>query len=188
MSRQRKRWLTSDLHLGHSNIIEFMAATRGEFDTIEQHDDCLITLWNERVHPDDKVYVVGDFSLTRDDDVLESYVKRLHGNKSIVLGNHDQCSPMAYARLFRRVEGSMELGKDNMILTHIPVRPNSIAPRYSMNLHGHTHSEGRVKRTHYVDNQNEVHESIYVHVGVDAWCMRPVDLDEIKSINAQIPQ
>lgn len=49
----------SDLHFGHQNVIGMDGRP---FETIEEMDETLIRLWNERVTDDDDVYIVGDFA------------------------------------------------------------------------------------------------------------------------------
>ena len=51
---------TSDLHLGHDK--DFVVQARG-FETVEEMNAEIIRRWNERVYPDDDVYVLGDLTL-----------------------------------------------------------------------------------------------------------------------------
>lgn len=51
-------FFTSDLHLGHKNILSI----RPQFDNIEDHDDFLIERWNKKVKKKDDVYILGDLS------------------------------------------------------------------------------------------------------------------------------
>lgn len=57
---------TSDLHLGHKNIIQYChrnATNCGiDFETLEEMDNFLIRKWNMKVNDDDEVYILGDFS------------------------------------------------------------------------------------------------------------------------------
>lgn len=48
---------TSDLHLGHANVIKF---DNRPFANIDEMDQRIITRWNERVSDDDTVYILGD--------------------------------------------------------------------------------------------------------------------------------
>lgn len=47
-------WFTSDLHLGHANILKHCARP---FASIQEHDAALIARWNAKVRLDDTVYV-----------------------------------------------------------------------------------------------------------------------------------
>ena len=53
-----QRFFTSDLHLGHENILQ----SRPEFQNIDEMDECLIQNWNKKVNVQDEVYILGDFS------------------------------------------------------------------------------------------------------------------------------
>lgn len=52
-------FITSDLHLGHANIWKSEYANRPVSST-EEHDEFLVSNWNETVRPEDVVYVLGD--------------------------------------------------------------------------------------------------------------------------------
>ena len=48
---------TSDLHLGHANVIRF---DKRPFADVEEINQYIINRWNDRVSEDDTVYIVGD--------------------------------------------------------------------------------------------------------------------------------
>lgn len=79
-------YLTADTHFGHRLVAQDI---RG-FDTIEQHDEALVTAWNERVKPGDVVYHLGDFMLPQHQDRAEKLLRTLHGTKNLILGNHER--------------------------------------------------------------------------------------------------
>jgi len=85
-------WFTSDLHLGHDNIINL---TSRPFSDVEEMDNALISNWNNCVSRTDEVYIVGDLSL-KPVDVVESYLRRMNGKKSLVRGNHDRVGAYPY--------------------------------------------------------------------------------------------
>ena len=78
-------WFTSDMHLGHDK--DFVTKARG-FETVEEMNAEIIRRWNERVYPDDEVYVLGDLTLG---DVEEGIrlIAKLNGYLHIMRGNHD---------------------------------------------------------------------------------------------------
>ena len=55
---------TSDLHLGHANIIltcgRNLESCGENFAAVEEMNDFLIRKWNEKVKEDDIVYILGD--------------------------------------------------------------------------------------------------------------------------------
>src|SRR5689334_16745553 len=80
------KWFTSDTHFGHENILVYDARP---FATIQEHDEALIANWNAAVDPGDVVYHLGDFSWHKKEVDDETLLKRLHGTKILILGNHD---------------------------------------------------------------------------------------------------
>ena len=82
-------WLTSDLHFGHENIIRYCDRP---FADVDEMDAELVRRWNERVAPDDVVWVLGDVALGPIHRSL-GLVAELAGDKRLVSGNHDRCWP-----------------------------------------------------------------------------------------------
>ena len=83
---------TSDLHLGHANIIltcgRNLEGCGENFATVEEMNDFLIRKWNEKVKEDDIVYILGDLSY-RSGISVKTYLKQLKGRKHLIVGNHD---------------------------------------------------------------------------------------------------
>ena len=69
-------FFTSDLHLGHANIIRLCDRP---FSNVEEMDETIINNWNEHVHKDDTVYVLGDFTMIKDVAIVENYINQLNG-------------------------------------------------------------------------------------------------------------
>lgn len=80
-------WFTSDLHLGHRNIIRYCDRP---FTSVAAMDAALTDRWNRVVAPDDTVWVLGDVAMGAIDRSL-GLVDRLAGRKILVAGNHDRC-------------------------------------------------------------------------------------------------
>lgn len=76
---------TSDLHLGHQRVLEL---SRRPFSTIEEHENFIIDNWNGTVSDKDTIYIVGDISYRSKVDI-GVYLKKLKGNKKLIIGNHD---------------------------------------------------------------------------------------------------
>src|SRR5574344_2194046 len=98
---------TSDLHLGHANVIRF---DNRPFRNVEEMDEALIHNWNNRVSNNDTVYIVGDLCYRSAKDSCE-YLSRLNGNKKLIIGNHDSCilknnRAMSY---FSSIESTMSI-------------------------------------------------------------------------------
>lgn len=78
-------YFTSDLHLGHRNII---ASCGRNFMSVDEMNETLIYNWNMKVMKDDDVYILGDFSY-RSSVHVATYLRKLLGKKHLILGNHD---------------------------------------------------------------------------------------------------
>ena len=79
-------YFTSDLHLGHANIIRHC---NRPFSSVEEMDETLIRNWAKRVKANDTVYVLGDL-MFRNQKSPEEYLSRLKGKKHLIIGNHDK--------------------------------------------------------------------------------------------------
>lgn len=81
-------WFTSDTHFGHERILEF---TNRPFGSIHEMNDALIANINEKVKPEDELYVLGDYSFKM--TVIEAAdLRRSIECKKVHLapGNHDK--------------------------------------------------------------------------------------------------
>jgi len=82
------RLFTSDLHLGHTNILEL--AHRTEFTDIDHMNNTLVDNWNRVVDYQDEVWILGDVCMGKISDSL-ALIPELRGRKILVAGNHDRC-------------------------------------------------------------------------------------------------
>jgi calcineurin-like phosphoesterase family protein len=111
------------------------------FDTIMEHDQCLLDRHNELVKPQDKVYHLGDVTMARQPNArLLDKIKAFHGHKRLVRGNHDQWPTRKYLDVFEEVYAYRVLAE--VIMSHIPVHPASVNRRLYGNVHGHVHANG----------------------------------------------
>lgn len=182
------RWWTSDLHLGHANVIGY---TGRPFPDVGAMDRGLIEAWNALVHPDDEVWVLGDFAMGRIAVTLP-LAAGLAGRKVLVPGNHDRCWSGAGRRRdrwleaytdagFHVVDGPVEVGVAGaaVLADHFPYHGDSQdrdrfvehrpADCGGWLLHGHVHDKWR---------QN----GRMINVGVDAWAGRPVREDQLADL------
>lgn len=88
-------WFTSDLHFHHKNILLHCPgrAEEGGFENgdVEAHDKWLLEKWNSTIGKKDTVYIIGDFAFGSPEHVRK-LLGKLHGNKFLILGNHDKSS------------------------------------------------------------------------------------------------
>jgi calcineurin-like phosphoesterase family protein len=199
-----RTFYTSDLHFGHrlvagkrgfGSVIEHTEIIDGEPvafrrtdvspEQVAEHDAALIASWNRTVSPGDKVWVLGDVTLYGILDVIER-VSQLYGDKHLILGNHDEAHPAhrgshkklaLYRGVFESVHTmeSVRLEGQDVLLSHFPYDGDREADRFTQwrlrdegltVIHGHTHLPGQLSRSD--------RGSLQIHVGLDAWDMKPV--------------
>lgn len=136
------RWLISDTHLGHDNILIYESIRTAWCRTVEEMDERIIAEWNARVQPDDWVLHCGDFSFGPKETITE-FRRRLNGKILLVVGNHDR-SPKVMGALgmdvsVKRFE--FELEGRRYVARHNPASFTvEEAERADVLLHGHLHS------------------------------------------------
>jgi len=174
-----KRFIISDTHFGHANIITYEGRP---FENADEMDSVLIKNWNSVVSKDDIVWHLGDFSLKSNQDDIKSIVSKLHGRKQIILGNHDNAEGDFVKRWtnmgFEFVSKYPVIIDSYFILSHEPVflcsnEPLNIAGRslgnsnftHCHNIHGHLH------KLKYSDEKH------YTNVSVENTNYMPLDLD-----------
>lgn len=157
-------WITADLHLGHKNIVEKHGRP---FKTIEEHDEAIVSNFNEVVRPNDVVIFAGDvvFPQTGFDSLA-----KLHGNKTLLFGNHERHKLELYLKHFKKVR-TEKLFK-NMIVTHIPIHQGQFK-RFGTNVHGHLHSHEIMLSALYPDPR-------YLCVSLEHTNYYPISLEDAK--------
>lgn len=180
-------WLLSDPHLGHAHV----AATRG-FDTVEEHDRVILANLRRALRPHSICWWLGDVALGGWRNRLPQ-IAALPGTHRLVLGNHDRAHPLNpnghshqrdYLDVFASVSTVATIRYEGIewLLSHFPYdgdtpgraedrhlawRPRDLGQPI---LHGHTHSLDRFSLSMAGTPQ--------VHIGVDAWGLKPVSLHE----------
>lgn len=126
------KWVISDLHLGHKNILKYSGPLRGGT-TSEEHDQWIIHQWNSVVKKDDLVYILGDAAFN-----LDAYknLKKMKGQKILVRGNHDINNARHLLDYFMDIQGLISY-RGTFWLSHAPVHPQELRGR--VNIHGHCH-------------------------------------------------
>lgn len=189
-------WFTSDSHFMH----DFLAMDIRGFSTTQEHDKQLIANYNSKIRPDDTVFTIGDFSLKKP-DVFAPILQRLNGNWHLISGNHDACWPghsegykfqQAYMDAgFKSVQpfGRRKLDGSNVLMSHFPYGGDHTgtdrSTQYRLReeglvvLHGHTHEDKVV--SWYLNGRGAFGKgsTLQVHVGLDAWKLMPVSVDQV---------
>jgi len=159
-----KTYFISDTHFLHANIIKY---EERPFKNIDEMTEQMITNWNNTVRKDDRVFFLGDFGLGPVDK-LTAICKRLHGYKTLIMGNHDRSRNTMLAIGFDEVSKYPIVYKDFYILSHKPMYVNIGSTPY-VNIHGHIHS------AKYGDDQ-------HVNVCVECIDYTPIEFEKIKKL------
>ena len=168
-------FFTSDLHLGHANIIRLC---NRPFSSIEEMDATIINNWNKCVHKSDTVYVLGDFTMIKDVAIVENYINQLNGKIYFLRGNHDYWMKnydfSKNDRIFNLGAYHEEaLSQRRFILCHYPFEEWNHFYRGAYHLHGHQHNT----KEYNIDNIQNGFKRF--DVGVDANNFTPVSIDRI---------
>lgn len=173
-------YFTSDLHLGHTNIIKY---NNRPFKTVDEMDNVLINNWNNIVTNKDIIYVLGDLTMRVDNNEITNYLNRLNGKEIYLLkGNHDYFldNPLNIDGVLDNnisiYYGYAEIKYNHrkFILCHYPILDWNGKNHGSIHLHGHIHSIGM---KYNLDNKNK--GQLRYDVGVDANNFMPVSIDQI---------
>lgn len=137
-------YYTSDLHFCHKNIIHLC---NRPFKDIDEMNEVLIKNWNGRVRKNDTIYILGDFAYPKNDKDIQDIIKilkRLNGQKVLIVGNHDNklVNKEAFRKEFIRIEHYLEIYDNNqkVILFHYPIEEWNGYYRNVIHLYGHVHN------------------------------------------------
>jgi calcineurin-like phosphoesterase family protein len=160
---EHKVFFTADSHFNHSNIIKYEDRP---FLTSSEMDRAMINNWNKVVAKKDTIFHLGDFSLGLNKEQLIELLKKLHGKKILIEGNHDRGHRPSFWRdvgFFEAIDFPI-IYNDYFILCHEPVYLNEHMPYRCV--HGHIHSRS------YDSN-------LYFNVSVERTNYTPVSFEEI---------
>lgn len=166
----------SDHHFHHANILTFTNADgsliRPGFTDVNHMNEYMVQMHNEVVSQNDKVYFLGDVTMSRNAKGLE-ILGRLNGEKILIKGNHDLAKPEQYLQYFKDIRAVHQF--DGLILSHIPIHEESLA-RWGVNIHGHLHAN--------VVTKNKIPDHRYFNVSVERLNYTPISLEQLKKQHA----
>lgn len=132
-------YFTADNHFGHENVIRFCDRP---FGSAAEMNKTMICLWNERVHKNDTVYVLGDMFFRCEN--IEEILKQLKGKKYLIVGNHDESWLRKFdaTAYFENITKFLETsdGQHKLVLSHRPLVSWDHERRAYM-IHGHIHND-----------------------------------------------
>jgi len=155
----------ADTHFCHKGIINFRFKPDGsKFESSEEHDEFVIDTYNSFIDKRDNVYLLGDIAFSQEG--LRK-VRRLKGNKHLIIGNHDK-SFHTCNQYFGSVKAMKVIQADSLqfLATHIPVHPMNLDYRWCGNIHGHTHAIN-------------IDDPRYFNVSLENIAFIPIHIDEI---------
>lgn len=149
------------------------------FESIKDHDDHLVDMWNAVTGASDTIYHLGDFAWDRApiEDVQRIF-KRLRGRKVLLAGNHD------HPEILQLGWDAVHLGPVHLldpavdvkvIAGHWPLREWDGWHAGSIHLHGHTHNNLPSSRRS-------------IDVGVDAIGYLPMTIQELHLLREDLPE
>jgi len=136
-------YFTSDLHLGHNNIIKLC---NRPFTSLEEMDRTIIQNINNTVYERDTLYIIGDLIYKSSKDPIE-YIKQIKCKKVLILGNHDTWyhkDPTLYNKYFQEVTQYLDRAIDGrrVIMFHYPILEwQGYHSNNCYHIYGHTHSD-----------------------------------------------
>lgn len=168
-------YFTSDLHFGHEKI-----ANIRNFKTTKEMDDAIIKNWNKKVNKNDEVYILGDFTLSKDIVYINDILSKLNGKKHLIKGNHDYWikKHKSISDYFVSVQDYYELkyNKRKFILFHYPMEEWKGSRQINDNyyhLYGHNHCS---KQENILYKNKSINK---YNVGLEANEYEPVSVNDI---------
>lgn len=131
-------FFTADTHFNHSAVLRF--ANR-PWTSADDMNEGLIEQWNSVVGVKDDIYFLGDFAFASK-QTQRTLIKRLKGQKHLILGNHDKAIPQDMFKTVAHIK-EVQINEQGItarvVMCHYAMRVWNQSHRGSWNLHGHSH-------------------------------------------------
>lgn len=175
-------FITSDLHLGHDNILKYQS-NRSNLSSIQEHDETIIDNWNHLIKPKDEVWFLGDFSFNTSLSHALDTIGRLNGKINFIIGNHDwdlvnrgqftiQLNWLGY---YHELQGFTKKGL-GIVLSHYPIHSWNKMQFGALHMYGHTHCQIPF-----------LYHGLGMDIGIDGNDLRPYHLPTlISKINSMV--
>ena len=169
-----RTFVTSDLHLDHTNIIKYC---KRPFLNTEDMNKTLVDNWNNTISNKDTVYFLGDMSFGKGSRSADYWLSKLNGNIFFIRGfsytstgernQHDKISKTK--NVFDNL--IIEYKDRKFFLVHDPDQVPSDWDGWA--ICGHHHNN-KLEEYPFIDKQNK-----RVNISVELTKYRPVDLDDL---------
>lgn len=144
VSKEMKKWITSDLHFGHTNIMKFCPVTRSRFTDVDHMNATMIKEWNESVQSNDEVYILGDIAFCNVEKAI-AILDQLNGTKILVEGNHDEklVKDERFRSRFKEIHKYLRMSHDGhkVVMFHFPILEWDRMHHGSVHFYGHVHGD-----------------------------------------------
>ena len=199
-----RRWITSDLHLSHGNIIKYcdrdfclnsfereeIAKTKKDFpgaqaalkqiiiskESIDLMDRTIIANINNLVGKDDILYMLGDFCWAKEFYQVVNFRNRINCKNIIgILGNHDFFSYREYSSIFNEVVNYKEIKYNGLNIVMCHYPIFSFNSMHRSGIMAHGHAHGNTENW----KKEHLPGIPIIDIGVDCWNYEPVSFEEI---------
>ncbi len=160
-------FITSDLHLGHTNIIRYC---NRPFKDVHEMNRTLVYNWNSTIRKNDIVYFLGDLAFGRNSST-DSWLHKLNGRITFIKGNHDESNSIRMLDHF-----ITEFEGIKFYLTHDPANVPDTWNGWT--IHGHVHNNSPdydIRRKYPYIN----YDKRRVNVSVELTKYKPLKLNTI---------
>lgn len=166
-------YFTADWHLHHKNVLEF---SNRPFKTIEHMEEYFLNEINTKVKAGDRLYVLGDLSLGKPEQLFEFIDQIECHNLFVIRGNHDKTLDRLYQEmphLFTWVKdlAGIKVNSQYIVLCHYALQVWNRSHHGAYCLFGHSHGNLPVDIT-----------ALKMDVGVDAVGYTPISFEEVKEV------
>jgi calcineurin-like phosphoesterase family protein/2'-5' RNA ligase len=161
--RKPKTFITSDLHLDHTNIIKYC---KRPFLNTEDMNKTLVDNWNNIISNKDTVYFLGDLAYGRGSRNTDYWLKQLNGKIIFIKGNHDKSDKIKLHETY-----ILEYGGYKFFLSHEPEQVPKDWDGWA--ICGHHHNN-KLDEYPFIDKKNQ-----RINISTELTKFRPVDMDEL---------
>jgi calcineurin-like phosphoesterase family protein len=189
-------WVISDTHFNHANILTFKDSATGKlvrgdrFSSVKEMDEFMIERWNSVVKPGDKVYHLGDV-MFGDREYFQKLWPKLHGQKRLIVGNHDDIKYLSSGGFFAKVHMWRMFPEFGLVFSHVPLHKSSLK-RHWIRKEDHTFlgywwNRYKVRNKTMLNVHGHIHQNPspcgpYRNMSVEAIDYTPVNIEDLRII------